>query len=599
MKRIIRLLAGLTGCLLLAACAPQAAPEPDGEATPQQPSVETLAGSATGHNDEISVEVTLTDGVITDVKVVSHGETAGISDPALERVPKEIVAKNSAEVDAVSGATATSEGIMAAVKAALSGGAGETGGAGYPSKEAALPFEYSKSERNAASGIENAPRVKTLENGVRVQAVPSDEIGWNNVYLDADNRGCNACHELEDAITQMETFHGVMYMKYATKLTLGTCVACHSFYKTPLRDTIHATHMGSANFHALNGSCQSCHYIDGDGNYLRWDSVKYDHLRGITDIAAQDVNAEITYSQDVITPVENMYYKWLKNEPADWLTDDSQIVPEIMEQWEITVRGDMDNPFTMKLTDLVEKFGTVTQVMSSQCCINGVGDSMIFQSEVTGVPLERIFEYAQVHDDVTTFDAIAFDTYGSGKNSYPMNYDFVIQNKALLVIEVNGQPLPASQGYPCATWVYNASSGNNVKQVTELVVTKQENPAHWALVGDFIDPSTGEVFSKPNMGVLTAANGQIFKLGEEIVLEGYADAWDEPIVLMEFSFDHGSTWIRVETPNNDSGRWTYWTMKFSPEEAGAYLLRMRATSMTMDGRERVANINTDFLINVE
>ena len=221
MKRIIRLLAGLTGCLLLAACAPQAAPEPGGEATP---SVETLAGSATGHNAEISVEVTLTDGVITHVKVVSHGETAGISDPALERVPKEIMAKNSAEVDAVSGATATSEGIMAAVKAALSGGAGETGGAGYPSKEAALPFEYSKSERNAASGIENAPRVKTLENGVRVQAVPSDEIGWNNVYLDADNRGCNACHELEDAITQMETFHGVIYMKYPmTSCSTGKC----------------------------------------------------------------------------------------------------------------------------------------------------------------------------------------------------------------------------------------------------------------------------------------------------------------------------------------------------------------------------------------
>jgi hypothetical protein len=127
MKRIIRLLAGLTGCLLLAACAPQAAPEPGGEATPPQPVVETLAGSAAGHNGEIGVEVTLTDGVITDVKVVSHSETAGISDPAIERVPKEIVAKNSAEVDAVSGATDTSEGIMAAVKAALSGGAGEAG----------------------------------------------------------------------------------------------------------------------------------------------------------------------------------------------------------------------------------------------------------------------------------------------------------------------------------------------------------------------------------------------------------------------------------------------------------------------------------------
>ncbi len=200
-----------------------------------------------GHNGEISVEVTLTDGAITDVKVVSHSETAGISDPAIEQVPKEIVAKNSAEVDAVSGATATSEGIMARLRPPCPAAPAKRAKANTRPRRPLFPSNTRKRAKRRLRGRER-PRVKTLENGVRVQAVPSDEIGWNNVYMDADNRGCNACHELEDVITQMETFHGVMYMKYATKLTLGTCVACHSFYKTPLRDTIHATHMGSANF---------------------------------------------------------------------------------------------------------------------------------------------------------------------------------------------------------------------------------------------------------------------------------------------------------------------------------------------------------------
>lgn len=472
----------------------------------------------------------------------------------------------------------------------------------YNSKEAALPYEYSNIPKNEASAKANAPRVTTLDSGVQIQTVPDDDRGWNNAYMDADNRGCNACHVLEDIVTQMDSYHGVVYYKYPTTQTIATCVACHSFYKTPLRDSIHGTHLGDAAFQAMNGSCQSCHYIDGDGNYERWDYVKYDHLVGITDIAADDVNVEITYNQDEITPIENMYYKSTKvvnMEPSGWLTDNSQITPDIMEQWEITVSGDVDNPFTMKLTDMIEKFGTVTQVMSTQCCINGAGESMIYQAEVTGIPLERIFEYAGVHDDVTTFDAIGYDTYGSMKNSYPMNFDFVMENDGILVIELNGEPLPANQGYPCATWVYNASSGNNVKFVTELVASKQENPAHWALVGDFIDPATGEVFSKPNIGVLSTPSGTIFSAGEPVHLEGYADAWDEPILSMEYSFDHGQTWVKIDTPDNSSRYWTYWKMDFTPDEPGSYLLRMRATSLTNTGEERVSNVYTDFLINVK
>ena len=52
-----------------------------------------------------------------------HDESPGIADPALSRVPKAIVEKQSVKVDAVSGATFTSQGIMEAVEKALAGGA--------------------------------------------------------------------------------------------------------------------------------------------------------------------------------------------------------------------------------------------------------------------------------------------------------------------------------------------------------------------------------------------------------------------------------------------------------------------------------------------
>lgn len=79
----------------------------------------TYTGTGSGRNGEITVELTVKAGKLATVNVVRHGETAGISDAALARVPAEIVAQQSTAVDAVTGATMTSEGIKAAVADAI------------------------------------------------------------------------------------------------------------------------------------------------------------------------------------------------------------------------------------------------------------------------------------------------------------------------------------------------------------------------------------------------------------------------------------------------------------------------------------------------
>lgn len=78
-------------------------------------------GSANGMGGAVKVAVTVSGGKITAVEVVEHNETAGISDPAIEQIPAKIVDAQSTDVDAVAGATVTSEAIKEAVKAALSG----------------------------------------------------------------------------------------------------------------------------------------------------------------------------------------------------------------------------------------------------------------------------------------------------------------------------------------------------------------------------------------------------------------------------------------------------------------------------------------------
>lgn len=64
-----------------------------------------------------SIEVAVTvdeNGAVTNVEITKNGDTPGISDPAVEQIPALIVEMQSANVDAVSGATYTSDAIMAA-----------------------------------------------------------------------------------------------------------------------------------------------------------------------------------------------------------------------------------------------------------------------------------------------------------------------------------------------------------------------------------------------------------------------------------------------------------------------------------------------------
>ncbi|WP_238948140.1 FMN-binding protein [Clostridium sp. YIM B02569] len=77
----------------------------------------TYDGIGQGKGPELKVAVTVKDDKITNVEIVSNNETKGKE--ALAVIPSEIIEKQSTEVDAVSGATMTSKGIMMAVNDAL------------------------------------------------------------------------------------------------------------------------------------------------------------------------------------------------------------------------------------------------------------------------------------------------------------------------------------------------------------------------------------------------------------------------------------------------------------------------------------------------
>lgn len=461
-----------------------------------------------------------------------------------------------------------------------------------------IPESALSSEEMYAKNAEiNAPSTHTDQFGFTVQPVPSDPKGWNISYLNADNRGCLSCHEtIEDAVMSLDAGHHIYAMGYPTQLTVANCLGCHwqvARNEVPLSISLHGIHNGSQEFNDAGGSCDSCHFMNENGEFERWDYAKYDLYKGITDVAAEDAGLDIAYDQDTVTANEDIFFEDMNYAPSEWRLEED---PAVAESWVITFDGDVENPIEMTIPELVEKFGTTTVRMSQACVANGPGNAWIFQGDITGVPMQAIIDYVKPKDGVTGIKMNTEDGYGM-----PLHMDWA--EDAVLCTEINGETLPANQGYPMTAFIPGQSAAALFKAFTggNFVSNPSLKPMGAGILNDPAKKgSDNDVQAKPNVVVLSHPDGVVLEdqVGKELTIEGCADAYDEPIKKIEFSLDHGKTWTTLETPENDPVRWTYWRMTFTPQEAGSYLLKLRATSERPDGTDRVSCWDTNYLFNV-
>lgn len=78
-------------------------------------------GTGYGYGPDLKVLVTIKDSVIDEISIVSHNEVGEkFYKPAFDYIPKKIIDKQTYDIDAVSGSTYSSKGIIEAVKDALS-----------------------------------------------------------------------------------------------------------------------------------------------------------------------------------------------------------------------------------------------------------------------------------------------------------------------------------------------------------------------------------------------------------------------------------------------------------------------------------------------
>ena len=298
-------------------------------------------------------------------------------------------------------------------------------------------------EKVAAAQEFYAPKVTTAQNGAEVQLIPNDPYMWNTAILDGENRGCTAsqCHEsILDATQLLPMSHPKLWNPYGIDPTIKFCYMCHS-KALFLQDSMHALHMNSAEFAEKGGNCDSCHYINPNtGAYEMWDLVKYDTAyMGITPVA--EAKGDFSFTQDSITDTDEVFYYW-ENSDHQGVTPDNDTSEEAYAQWEISVGGSVQNPFTFKLSDFEDQM--VERVYKMDCQTNPPGGAYIANVNVKGIPLSVIMDKAGVDPSANALHSIADD----GWDVYPVSMEYVQQYKddILLVTEINGEKLGMLQG---------------------------------------------------------------------------------------------------------------------------------------------------------
>lgn len=469
---------------------------------------------------------------------------------------------------------------------------------------------------------QHEPKIVTLESGVQIQRTPDEfrasvlhnpgnDLAYNINRLDADNRGCNACHlDLREVLANMEYEHVALYDPLGTQMKISQCLDCHGYspYFTEnyaMGALMHGIHINNGQ-NAFTGDCMSCHTATGDGNGLQlWDEVKYSQLRGITDIA--EFEGEFVYGQDKTVHIDDLYsLDWLggdftvgdqvfteENLNASYTIigkemDEVPLDPAEFENWTIEIKGAVENPMTLTLPELIELCGSETTTMTMHCNINPMGASMIANCNITGVSIKTLMEKVGAKETATFLWADDGNAY-----NYNAPVSLIEKNGGYLVYEIDGQRLHHRQGYPVQMWVGGVPASNYVKRPLVLEFTEEPEEGAWMLNGR--KRADGTYYNKPNVGLLNFWEGQIIKAGEPYTFEGYADAFEQKITAIEISLDRGKNWTSFSTEDTNPGRWINWTFTYTPENTGAFVIMVRGVAEN----GLISDEPIQFLVNVK
>ncbi len=254
-----------------------------------------------------------------------------------------------------------------------------------------------------------------------------------------------------------------------------------------------------------------------------------------------------------------------------YLIDTALSVPQIdAASWSLTVKGMVQNPFTITYADLLA-MEMVEEPVTISCVSNEVGGDLIGTALWLGVPLKAVLDRARVNAGATQIVGRSVDDFTAG---FPTE-KALDGRTALVAVGMNGEPLPVRHGFPVRLVVaglYGYVSAT--KWLKEIELTTLEGfdgywiPRGWSKLGPVKTESRIDV---PRSGAPVTAG--------TVAVAGVAWAPSRGISKVEVQVDDGP-WQPARLGDVASrNTWVQWMWPWEAQ-AGQHTLRVRATDGT-------------------
>jgi len=240
------------------------------------------------------------------------------------------------------------------------------------------------------------------------------------------------------------------------------------------------------------------------------------------------------------------------------------IPPEIDGQsWRLKVVGLVDHPLELSLDD-IRAMPSASQVITLECISNQLGGDLISTAEWTGVPLKHVLEQAGLQNNAKEISITSVDGFFE---SVPM--DEAMDDRTLLVYEMNGEPLPVPHGYPLRIYIPGHFGMKQPKWIEQLEVIDKEGTGYWVVRG------WSDQAIPPTTSVIDTAADQAAQPGK-IPVGGIAYSGDRGISKVEIQVDDGP-WTEAELrdPPLSSLTWVQWRYDWA-SQPGRHTFRVRA-----------------------
>ena len=247
--------------------------------------------------------------------------------------------------------------------------------------------------------------------------------------------------------------------------------------------------------------------------------------------------------------------------------DTALIVPQVpAEEWALTFDGMVRRPFTITYAELLQ-MPMVERDATIMCVSNPIGGDLIGTARWLGTPLLPLLERAGIEPGADQLFSTSVDGWTC---STPL--DGLAEREPLLVVGMNGEPLPIQHGFPVRMIIpglYGFISAT--KWVTRISAsTYAQDPAYWTVRGWATDAPvlTGSRIDLPRGSVSV---GQTAVAGVAWAMDG------DGISRVEVSIDDGP-WQDAQLADQPTPRtWRQWWLEWTATP-GEHAIAVRATN---------------------